>query len=130
MTATPVTVYFDGQCPLCSREIAHYRGQAKGEPVSFVDISAADFDPVQHGVDLARARQGLHVKVGNEMQTGVDAAIVMWQAIPTYRWLARLVRRPGVYGLANISYRIFARFRPYLQRRLRHSCASGACRQH
>jgi predicted DCC family thiol-disulfide oxidoreductase YuxK len=129
MTPTPVTIYYDGQCPLCSREIAHYRGRSEGTAVSFVDIAAADFDAAHHGVDLARARQILHVKVGNEMHTGINAAIVMWQAIPAYRWLAVLARLPGVYGLADISYRIFARFRPYLQRRLRQTCGTSACRQ-
>src|SRR5712692_10586832 len=117
MNATPVTVYYDGLCPLCSREIAHYRDRAKGIPVSFVDLSAPDFDAAQHGVDLDRAREILHVRVGDEMRTGLDAVIAMWDAIPAYRWLARLARLAGVNGLANIGYRIFARFRPYLQRR-------------
>ena len=127
MTTTLVIVYYDGQCPLCSREIAHYRAVTKGESVSFVDIAAADFDAVQHGVDLAQARQVLHVKVGDKMQTGIDAVIGMWQAIPRYRWLARFTRLPGIHAIAGLSYRIFARFRPYLQRRHRHNCASGVC---
>jgi hypothetical protein len=56
MTATPVIVYFDGKCPLCSREVAHYRDQVKAEPVSFDDIAADNFGTVNHGLDLARAR--------------------------------------------------------------------------
>jgi predicted DCC family thiol-disulfide oxidoreductase YuxK len=110
MTATPVIVYYDGQCPLCSREIAHYRDRAKGAPVSFVDISTPDFDAAGQGVDLGLARQMLHVRVGEEIRTGIDAAIGMWEAVPGYRWLARLTRLPGIYWLAHVGYRIFARF--------------------
>ena len=127
MTATPVTVYYDGQCPLCAREIAHYREKAAGAPVSFVDITTADFDAVQHGLDVGRIRQVLHVRVGAEMHTGIDAAIHMWAALPAYRWLARLARLPGVYALARAGYWVFARFRPYLQRRRRHTCTADAC---
>ncbi len=127
MTTTPVTVYYDGQCPLCSREIAHYRRLAKGAPVSFVDIAAPVFDAAQHGVDLRQAHQILHVRVGDEMRTGFGAVIAMWEAIPAYRWLARLARLSGVYSLADVGYRIFARFRPYLQRPLRHTCPADRC---
>ena len=125
MTATPITVYYDGLCPLCSREIAHYRARATGAPVSFVDLTKPDFDPLQHGVDAGRAREILHVKVGQELRTGLNAAIAMWEVIPAYRWLGRLARLPVIYGLTNACYRVFARFRPYLQRHLR---AADACR--
>ncbi len=127
MTSEPITVFYDGLCPLCSREIAHYRKQVGSAPVAFVDIAGAEFDPVRHGIDLGRARQVLHVRVGADMRTGVDAAVAMWEAIPAYRWLARLTRLPGVYWLATIVYRVFAGFRPYLQRGRRHDCTSATC---
>ena len=45
MSAMPTTVYYDGECPLCSREIAHYRSRVGDGPVSFVDIMKEDFAP-------------------------------------------------------------------------------------
>lgn len=129
MTVLPITVYYDGLCPLCSREIAHYRARAKGAPVTFVDITTADFDPLQHGVDPGRIHQFLHVKAGDEMCIGTEAFIALWEAIPTYRWLARLARFPGVHAVANAAYRIFASFRPYLQRRTRNLCSTETCRR-
>jgi predicted DCC family thiol-disulfide oxidoreductase YuxK len=124
MTPDPIVIYYDGLCPLCSREIAHYRAHVAGSPVAFVDIAAGDFDPNEHGVDLARARQVLHVKVGGQMRTGVDAVISMWEAIPRYRRLAGLARLPGIYLILDVGYRIFARVRPHLQRA---NCETGSC---
>jgi ubiquinone biosynthesis monooxygenase Coq7 len=125
MQTKPVTVYFDGQCPLCSREIAHHRELTKCSEVSYVDIAAIDFNAASHGVDSRRVQEVLHVKVGDEMRTGI---VAMWDAVPAYRWLARLTRLPGVYSVARLGYWGFARFRPYLQRRQRRSCDSGTCR--
>ena len=95
--------------------------------MAFVDIASADFDPAAQGIDLLRARQVLHVRVGPDMQTGLDAVIAMWDAIPTYRWLARLTRFPGIHFLADVGYRMFASFRPYLQRGPRHRCDTNTC---
>ena len=121
-----VIVYYDGECPLCSREIAHYRAWSRGMPISYVDISASDFDAPACCLDPARVRRILHVRVGGELRTGIDAVIAMWQAIPAMRWLARLMSLPGVYRMADIGYRIFARFRPYLQRGRR--CTADVCK--
>lgn len=39
-----LSVYFDGLCPLCSREIGHYRKAVGNENISFVDITHVDFN--------------------------------------------------------------------------------------
>ena len=57
-----LSVYFDGLCPLCSREIAHYRKRVTPEAVEFVDIAAPGFDPVALGFDRVRVHRHLHAR--------------------------------------------------------------------
>lgn len=127
MSITPVTVFYDGLCPLCSREMDYYRTRVKDEPVRFVDITAPDFDARRLGLDPERVRRVMHAKVGEDVRTGVEAFVALWQAIPRYRWLARLVRTPGIHALATAGYHVFARLRPYLPRRKRSDCDTGTC---
>jgi predicted DCC family thiol-disulfide oxidoreductase YuxK len=129
MSAQHLTVYYDGLCPLCSREIAHFRARTPADAVTFVDFTEADFDPAAHGVDPERIRQVLHVRVGTEMCTGTEAFLALWSAVPGYGWLARLVRLPGIRILADASYWVFARVRPHLQRRQRRLCVTDSCRR-
>ncbi len=41
-TPTTCTVYFDGACPGCRTEIAHYRRQRGAEAIVWVDASSCD----------------------------------------------------------------------------------------
>jgi predicted DCC family thiol-disulfide oxidoreductase YuxK len=36
------TVYYDGGCPVCAREISLYRGRPAGESFDWVDVTQAD----------------------------------------------------------------------------------------
>jgi predicted DCC family thiol-disulfide oxidoreductase YuxK len=129
MNTTPLTLFYDGLCPLCSREIAHYRKHLPGETSRFLDITAADFDARAHGLDADRLRRVMHVKVGEEVRTGADAFIAIWAAAPRYRWAARLARLPGVHLLLTLGYAVFARVRPLLPRLKQPLCEAGTCRR-
>ena len=124
---TPLTVFYDGLCPLCSREIAHYRRKAAAGAVEFVDNTAPTFDAAGRGLDAGRVRRLMHVKAGDEVRVGLEAFIALWDAIPAYRGLARLARLPGLHGLLALGYRAFAVVRPWLPRRRRPDCAAGTC---
>jgi predicted DCC family thiol-disulfide oxidoreductase YuxK len=123
-----LTLYFDGLCPLCSREIAHYRKKVTDQPVTFVDITDPHFDAAAEGLDAQRIHQVMHVKVGDELRTGVDAFLAIWEIIPGHRWLARLSRLPGVYPVLRLGYSVFATVRPWLPRRRRPACEAGCPR--
>lgn len=109
------TVYFDGACPICSREIAVYQRGAGAEAVCWVDASACP--PEVLGRDLARddalARLHLRLPDGRLVQ-GAAAFLAMWAALPQHPRLARLARaldRPLVVRLLDLAYSAFLRVR-------------------
>lgn len=112
----PLTVLYDGACPLCRREMAHLQGLAQRHADSalcFVDIRQA------HGCaaaerDLLLAR--LHVeRADGTRMSGAAAFVAMWGRLPGWRWLARLARLPGLLRLMEWAYRAFLHLRPALQ---------------
>ena len=129
MDTPTLTLFYDGLCPLCAREIAYYRKRAGGDPsVQFLDIAAPGFDAAGHGLDPAKVHREMHVKVGDEVHVGVEAFLAIWRRIPGFAWMARLGGLPFVRPFLRLGYAIFARVRPYLPRR-KADCDSGACRR-
>lgn len=109
--ANPVTVYFDGDCPVCSREVRWYRRCRGADIISWVDIHGAAFastDELDRDVALAE----MHVRrTDGTLATGVSAFIELWRQLPGWRWLARLAARPGVNRALNRGYAVFLRWR-------------------
>jgi predicted DCC family thiol-disulfide oxidoreductase YuxK len=126
MKTAPLTLYYDGLCPLCSREMDHYRRHAGSAPVAFVDITEPGFDAAAHGLDPRRIHRVMHARQGDRLFTAVDAFIALWETLPGYTWLARLARVPALYELMKAGYHVFAFVRPWLPRR-RRDCATGTC---
>ncbi|MEM8728746.1 MAG: DUF393 domain-containing protein [Pseudomonadota bacterium] len=121
---TPAQVYFDGACALCSLEIRHYAARADREHLCFVDVS----DPsVSLGADLDRtaAMGRFHLRQPDgTLVSGARAFVALWETLPGWRWLARVVRLPGVIHLAELAYRMFLPIRPVLSRQARRFSAS------
>ena len=72
-----LTVYFDGSCPLCRREMAIYRHLPQAATVAWVDVST--------GVDLgslscAQAMARFHVRdQEGRLYSGAAAFSQMWR---------------------------------------------------
>ena len=114
------TVLYNGSCPICRREIEHYRDQDGARGLAWQDIDR----PVSEGmrVDLSdeQVRQQLHVvDADGRVLVGVPAFARIWETLPRYRWLAALVRRPIVGPLAASFYAPVARLLYALDRRRR-----------
>lgn len=114
-----LTVLFDGQCPLCRREIAHVQGLAQRRADSalcFVDVSAAAAGDAALAADRAALLARFHVQRADGTRLdGAAAFVAMWQRLPGWRWLARLARLPGGLPLLEAAYSGFLRVRPSLQ---------------
>lgn len=114
------TVYFDGACPLCRREIAIYQRADGASGINWVDVAANQGGAIAQDLSHADALARFHVRQPNgELLSGAAAFAAMWLALPRWRWLGRLVSLPGVRHIAEGSYRAFLLIRPAIQRRFR-----------
>ncbi|MEM9637243.1 MAG: DUF393 domain-containing protein [Pseudomonadota bacterium] len=98
-------VLYNAACPICSREIEHYaRVSAQGAlPIHYDDLN--DNEALQGwGVTADDAARQLHVRKDGHLLTGVPAFVALWESLPRYRWLARLVQLPGVFQTATWIY--------------------------
>jgi len=115
-TDPALTVYFDGSCPLCTVEIAHYRAQTGAERVHFVDVSQ---DTPDLGPDLTRndAMRRFHVRgPDGHLLSGARGFIAIWSVLPRWRWAARIASLPALPALLEGMYRIFLPIRPTLSK--------------
>jgi predicted DCC family thiol-disulfide oxidoreductase YuxK len=115
----PLTVLYDGACPLCRREIGIYRGLQPlqpDSPVSFSDISDAAL-PLPPGTTREQLLARFHVRGRDgQLLSGAQAFLALWAALPGWRWLALAGRLPGMAWLMERAYRLFLLWRPTLQR--------------
>lgn len=112
----PLTVLYDGACPLCRREIGIYRGLRPNSPVCFADVNdRAQSLPPDTTREQLLAR--FHVRRSDgQMLSGAQAFLALWAALPGWRWLALAGRLPGAAWAMERTYRLFLRWRPALQR--------------
>lgn len=114
--APPLTVLYDGACPLCRREIGVYRGLRPNTPVCFADVSDATL-PLPPGTTREQLLARFHVRGSDgRLLSGAQAFLALWAALPGWRWLARVGRVPGAAWVMERVYRRFLRMRPMLQR--------------
>ena len=97
-------VLYNGDCPLCSFEINHYASYSERSdlPIRFEDLNQHALD--DWGLSRDAAARRLYVLKDGQMYSGIPAFVVLWQDMPRYRWLARLVLLPGAHRLACIAY--------------------------
>lgn len=109
----PITVWFDGGCPLCRREIAIMRKFDVHEAIDFVDVGELENDacPIDRRDLLAR----FHASEDGKLYSGAAAFAAMWRAIPILRPLGLLARNRWVLKALERLYLVFLKFRPKLQ---------------
>ena len=111
------TVYYDGACPLCSREIATYRRLEGAEGLRWVDISTASAQELGGDLSREQALSRFHVRdEQGRLVSGAAGFVAIWRRLPGLRWLAWVAARPPVSWLLEPAYRGFLRIRPFITR--------------
>ena len=107
-----ISVYFDGKCGLCSKEIKYYQRIAPNNIFDWKDIAAEakHLDPL--GVSQEDALRRLHAQdADGKLHQGVDAFLLIWRQLPRWRLLAFLVSLPIIRQLSSVAYNRFADYR-------------------
>ncbi len=116
MDAVPTpsaTLYFDGACPLCAREVALYRRQRGADALAWVDVSRCDAAQLGAGLQRDAAMARLHLRrADGRLVSGAEAFTTLWRALPGWAWLGRLLGAGWRLRLLEAGYRGFLRLRP------------------
>lgn len=99
------TLYFDGDCPICRREVGHLQARAD-TGLKFSDINRLNLD------DTERAQRGqeLHLRTGDgRWITGLEANVRAWQHTRLAPF-ARFLLTPLIRPTASAVYRLWLRY--------------------
>ena len=107
-----ISVFFDGKCNLCSKEITYYQRIAPKNTFNWVDITKNPDELDRFEIKLSDGLRLMHVADSNgNISTGVDAFIIMWKQIKYWKILGFFVSLPIVKQIANLLYQYFADWR-------------------
>ncbi len=112
-------VLYNAECPVCNFEIQHYvqYADAKTLPLRFEDLNCGKLS--EWGITADEAARRLYVLKDGNLLRGMPAFLVLWDEMPRYRWLAKLVRIPGIFWLSVQLYERIAApliYRSHLRR--------------
>jgi len=109
-----LTVYYDGSCPSCIKDMHTYDRLAikAGNPVTWVDITGREEHLRQVGIDPVRALMELHIRDQNQhVLSEMEAYIALMNRVPRLKPLAWLIGLPVLRTLLARLYRRMVRRR-------------------
>jgi predicted DCC family thiol-disulfide oxidoreductase YuxK len=125
--AWEIRVLYDGECPLCAREIRMLERLDRGRGrIAFEDIAAQEFDASRYGLTFEDVMARIHALLpSGEVVEGVEVFRRAYAAVGL-GWLAAPTRWPALRALTDAAYRVFARNRLRWTGRA-HACDDGRC---
>lgn len=108
-----VKLLYDGECPLCMREVRFLRKKDQGRGlVKLVDIAADNYNPKEHcGVDYKSAMGRIHaILPDGTILINIEAFRYVYEVLGI-GWVYAVTKLPIVGKIANWVYSIWAKFR-------------------
>lgn len=129
-----LTIYFDGLCPLCHREMQQIKRRDKQNLIALVDINRIDFEKNYPHIDRKHANDILHGELANgAILLGLDVTHKAWSLVGCGK-LTSLLRMPLVRPVADKAYLVFAKYRYNIsllltgkKRLAQNACDDGHC---
>lgn len=101
-----LTILYNGQCPICAREVRHYQALARRHDaqIAFEDLNHTDLSAWALSPDQARRRLHARPSPSAPVLSGVEAFVALWARLPGWQWLAWLAALPLLRPLAGLIY--------------------------
>ena len=124
-------LFYDGQCPICRREVAWLKRKNQNGRLGFQDINAVEFKPEAYAKTLAELMAEIHgVYPDGTIIKGMDVFVAAYRTVGL-DWLLAPTRWPVVRQLFDGLYFLFARYRRSIGRLLATTpCQDGRCDPH
>lgn len=106
-----IEVFYDGECPLCLREIKMLKWMDRRQRILFTDIAGNGFKPEDYGKGMQELMAEIHGRLPDDTWiTGVEVLRRLYSAVG-FSLLANLTRLPLLSAIVELSYRVFAKNR-------------------
>jgi predicted DCC family thiol-disulfide oxidoreductase YuxK len=107
----PLTIFYDGYCPLCSLEMNKLKQYDKKQNIRFVDIQEPSFYTEFPHLDWQTLNARIHGYLPDgSLISGLDVTYLAWKLVGK-GWVYAPLRWPLVSWFADIAYNIFAKHR-------------------
>jgi steroid 5-alpha reductase family enzyme/predicted DCC family thiol-disulfide oxidoreductase YuxK len=109
---TPITVFFDGNCPICSREMRILKKRKQTGIISYISlVSEADLNKITTRITYKQAMEKIHaIDASGNIITGIDALSAVY-AKTDLPLLAIFLQAPGFHLFFSFIYAIWCKIR-------------------
>lgn len=111
----PLTLYYDGSCPLCLAEITFLKNRNQKNLIIFVDISTHPEPLLCEGLSCEQASRFIHGKIDNQLIMGVQVFSEIYQRVDLV-FLAKILGSSKLRPILVFLYKFFAAYRGALSR--------------
>ena len=123
-----ITVFYDGACPLCVKEVEKWCKAPFRCDVEWFDITGQEDQLQKRGIDPELALLELHTKTcDGKIYTSIDSYGLLLSQLNRWRWLGWLMRLPVIKPVLKWNYDWMTRVRLKREGRLPKRCDSS-CR--
>jgi predicted DCC family thiol-disulfide oxidoreductase YuxK len=108
-----IKLLYDGECPLCVREVNFLQKKDAGRGIiNFVDIADENYDPQQNaGIDFETAMGRIHAITNDgEVIRNVEVFRRVYEALGM-GWIYAVTKLPVLGAIADLLYNIWADWR-------------------
>lgn len=128
-----LTIFYDGNCPLCAKEMIHLKRNDIDNQIQLVNIHQKDFNALYPTVNFEEAMKILHGYYNGQLLLGLEVTHRAWTLVGKGFWVAPL-NWPVLKTLSHWIYLAIAKYRHQISAILaktfginQTNCISGTC---